>query len=238
MVTRVKPESLPIELKLYGSAVVLLSGGLDSTVSAFIARENVGADGKLYALTFDYEQRHFKELVSAAKISELLGAYYREVSIPLDELVESALTGSSEIPTGVEEGIPSTWVPQRNSIFLALAFAYVETVGADAVYIGVNSLDYSGYPDCKPEFIQAINKALNLASKRYVEGGKPIEIVAPLQYRRKAEIVLLGKQLGVPFERTWSCYRGGEKACGKCPSCLLRLEGFKTAGFEDPLEYE
>jgi len=238
IVAEVKSQVVSPRVKFWGNAVVLLSGGLDRAVSAFIARENIGPKGKLHALNILYGQLHSKESYCARLIVDRLEADLAQLDLDLQMLVNSSLTGVGVVPDEVEEGIPNTWVPQRNSIFLALAFAYAETVGANAVYIGVNSLDYSGYPDCRPEFIQAINKALNLASKRCVEGGEPIEIVAQLQYRRKSEIVLLGKQLGVPFEKTWSCYRGGAKACGQCPSCLLRLEGFKTAGIEDPLEYE
>ncbi len=221
--------------------VVLLSGGLDSSVTAFVARKDIGEKGHLHALTFDYGQKHRKEIEAASKIAIALEAVAHVVfPISLGQLSDSALLSSSVkgIPTkGVEKGIPTTWVPQRNSIFLALAFIYAETIGADRIYIGVNSRDYSGYPDCRPEFIAAITTALNLASKRFVESGKGIGIVAPLQYKYKAEIVRLGSELGVPFILTWSCYQGKERACGVCDSCRLRRQGFEEAGLEDPLRY-
>lgn len=240
-VVLVKPEIVedPYPKKMK-KAVVLLSGGLDSAVTAYIAREDIGKKGELYALTFKYGQTHRRELLSASDIGEALRvAGHPLIEIPLDKLVKSSLVGTGDIPTeGVKEGIPSTWVPQRNSIFLALAFAYAETLGADRVYIGVNSIDYSGYPDCRPEFIEQVQKALNLASKQFVEVGKGIGIITPLQYKRKWEIVQLGSKLGVPLELTWSCYQGREKACGVCDSCRLRLKAFKLAGLKDPIEYE
>jgi len=152
--------------------------------------------------------------------------------------LQSSLIAVGEVPTEEVKGVPSTWVPQRNSIFLALAFAYAETVGADRVYVGANSMDYSGYPDCRYEFISALDIALNLASKQYVEDGKRITISAPLQFNSKADIIRRGIALGVDFSKTWSCYNGREKACGQCPSCLIRLKAFREVGIEDPLEYE
>jgi 7-cyano-7-deazaguanine synthase len=153
-------------------------------------------------------------------------------------LVDTALTGQKEVPTGGSKGIPSTWVPQRNSIMLALAFAYAETVGADMVWTGFNIVDYSGYPDCRPDFVSAMERSLNLASKRYREEGHGIGIITPLIRKSKAQIILLGQTLKVPWELTWSCYSGREKACGKCDSCLIRLGGFQEAGIKDPIEYE
>ena len=223
-------------------AVVLLSGGLDSAVTAYCARKDVGKTGELHAISFDYGQKHYRELDCAAIIGEGLGVVTHPIIriIGLESLDTALLSGSvTEVPTaGVKEGIPSTWVPQRNSIFLALAFAYAETVDADMVYAGFNCIDYSGYPDCRPEFVDSINKALNLASKRFVETGRGIGIVTPLIRLSKSEIILLGDKMGVPFEDTWSCYLGGEKACGVCDSCRIRLKGFKEAGIEDPIEYE
>jgi len=239
MAIQVKPERLQVESlgrKGRKKAVVLLSGGIDSTVTAYIARKDIGGSGILHALHLNYGQLHKKEgelaFETAVKLSCIW--YSQEVKIP----ASSSLTGQGEIPTGEPEGIPSTWVPQRNSTFLALAFAYAETTGADRIYIGVNSRDYSGYPDCRPEFIEAVNKALNLASKQFVESGRGIGIIAPLQYLSKVEIIRKGIELGVDFSKTWSCYRGKELACGKCPSCLIRLEAFRELGIDDPIGYE
>ncbi len=230
-------------------AVVLLSGGIDSTVCAYLAKRDIGEEGKLHALSFEYGQLHRKELLLARD----LGAKLEVDSHPLIKVLGMELFGSSLVGRGTvterlavmkeayakeEEVIPSTWVPQRNSLFLALAFAYAETVGVSSVYIGVNSMDYSGYPDCRPDFILAMGKALNLASKQAVETGQYIGIVTPLQFLSKVEIIKKGTELGVDFSRTTSCYCGGELACGKCPSCLIRLEAFRELGMEDPLEYE
>lgn len=221
------------------SAVVLLSGGLDSTTALYCAKKDVGREGKLYPLTIVYGQRHQKEIESAGSIVDLLGLEWMEIDISdLSMLVDTALTGQKEIPTGGSTGIPTTWVPQRNSIMLALAFAYAETVGADMVYTGFNIVDYSGYPDCRPDFVSAMERSLNLASKRYRETGHGIGIITPLIKKSKAQIILIGQTLKVPWELTWSCYRGGEKACGKCDSCLIRLGGFQEAGVKDPIDYE
>ena len=221
-------------------AVVLLSGGLDSAVTAFLARKDIGKRGGLYALTLDYGQVHSRELSSAERIAKVLEVEeFREeyLTIPCESALTSGVQGAIRV-SGVELGIPETWVPQRNSVFLALAFAYAEGVGADWVYIGVNSIDYSGYPDCRSEFVAAMNKALNLASKRYVETGRGIGIVTPLMHKRKSEIVQLGVKLGVPFGLTTSCYFGGERACGVCDACRIRLEAFRKVGIGDPIPYK
>jgi len=226
-------------------AVVLLSGGLDSTVTSYIARKDIGKTGKLYAITFEYGQRHAKEIDLAIDTAGTLGVTEHKIfSIELADLVQSSLviegtTGESlqQVPTGPVAGIPSTWVPQRNSIFLALAFAYAEMMSADLVYTGFNVKDYSGYPDCRPEFVEKIQQALNLASKQFVETGKGIGIACPVMHKTKAEIIQIGLNLGVDFGRTWSCYQGLEKACGVCPSCRIRLAAFREVGIVDPVEY-
>ncbi len=219
-------------------AVILLSGGLDSTVSSHIARGDVGKEGKLYALTFQYGQRHDKEIDSAFAIGEKLGVEEHEL-LKIEIPAFSALLGDEEIPTGgLIEEIPSTWVPQRNSIFLAMAFAYAESVVASKVYAGMNYIDYSGYPDCRPSFLESIEEALNLASKQYVEDGKRIKIITPLLTLTKKDIILKGQELGVSFELTWSCYQGREKACGLCDSCRIRRKAFEDCSLTDPIEYE
>ncbi len=219
--------------------VVLLSGGLDSTVTAYIARKDIGVRGELYALTAMYGQLHKKEVKCAIEQSILLDAKDHTIlPLPLDMIGGSSLTGKGEIPTEESKGIPSTWVPQRNSIFLALAFAYAETMGATLVYTGFNVRDYSGYPDCRPEFVEQMQRALNLASKQFVETGEGIGITCPLMHKTKAEVIETGQTLSVPFEKTWSCYKGGKKACGVCDSCRIRLEAFAKVGLDDPIEYE
>lgn len=214
-------------------AVCLISGGMDSAVASAIAKKE---GYKINALTFNYGQRNKKELESARKISEWLGCEHKIIDINLRQIGGSALTDEIEVPE-IVEGIPITYVPARNTIFLSFALAYAEVIDAESIFIGVNSVDYSGYPDCRPEYIKAFQKMANLALKRSVE-GKPIKIKAPLLYLSKEEIVKKGYELHVPFEKTWSCYREGERACGRCPSCKLRMEAFKKAGVRDPIEYE
>ena len=219
--------------------VVLLSGGLDSSTTLAIAI----SDGcEVHALSFDYRQRHDRELESARKIARYYGVKHRIIKIDLRAIGGSALTDSRiEVPErrieDIEKEIPATYVPARNTILLSYALAYAEVIDADYIYIGVNALDYSGYPDCRPEYIKAFEEVARLGTKRGVE-GKPIKIRAPLINMTKAEIIKKGMELGVPYELTWSCYRGGKKACGRCDSCLLRLKGFMEAGYVDPLEYE
>ncbi len=219
--------------------VVLLSGGLDSTTTLAIAIK----DGcEVHALSFDYGQRHSRELESAKKIAKYYGVKHKIIKLNLRAIGGSALTDERiEVPErkleDIEKEIPVTYVPARNTILLSYALAYAEVVDADYIYIGVNALDYSGYPDCRPEYIRAFEEVARLGTKRGVE-GKPIRIRTPLIKMTKAEIIRMGMELGVPYELTWSCYRGGEKACGRCDSCLLRLKGFMEAGYEDPLEYE
>ncbi|MCD6512297.1 MAG: 7-cyano-7-deazaguanine synthase QueC [Thermoplasmata archaeon] len=214
-------------------AVCLISGGMDSAVAAAIARQE---GYECYPLSFNYGQRNRKEIEAAKNIAEWLGGRHKIIEIDMRQIGGSALTDNIEVPEH-GEGIPVTYVPARNTIFLSIALAYAEVIDADAIFIGVNAIDYSGYPDCRPEYIEAFQKMANLATKRSVE-GKPIKIKAPLLYLSKAEIVKKGYELNVPFEKTWSCYREGEKACGRCDSCRLRLKAFKEAGLEDPIEYE
>mgnify|MGYP001221530815 FL=1 len=215
-------------------AVVLLSGGLDSTTVAYLARASGYA---IYALSFDYGQRHRRELDAAAAVARAVEAVeHRVVRIDLAGIGGSSLTGHGEIPTGgVTGGIPSTWVPARNHIFLAVASGYAEVVGASVIYIGVSQVDYSGYPDCRAEFLEAYQRAADLASKQFVEEGRSIPVVAPLLHLSKAGTVRLGLALGVDYGLTWSCYQGGESPCGVCDSCRLRAEAFAAAGAVDPL---
>ena len=222
-------------------AVVLLSGGLDSSTCMAIAKDE---GYELYALSFDYGQRHSRELESAKAIAEHFGAKEHKIlRIDLRQIGGSALTDDSiDVPENRDEEhmadeIPVTYVPARNTILLSFALAYAEVIGADAIYIGANALDYSGYPDCRPEYYRAFEEVARLGTKRGVE-GKPIEIKYPLINMTKAEIIRTGMRLGVPYELTWSCYKGGEKACGVCDSCKLRIKGFKEAGYKDPIEYE
>jgi 7-cyano-7-deazaguanine synthase len=214
-------------------AVVLLSGGLDSTTVAWLARASGFA---LYALSFDYGQRHIRELDAASAVARELEAIdHQVVRIDLSGWGGSSLVGDGPIPSAPSGGIPTTWVPARNHIFLAIASGYAEVVDASAIYIGVSQIDYSGYPDCRAEFIAAFQRAADLASKRFVEDGVSIPVVAPFQYVSKAGIIRLGVTLGVDYGITWSCYAGGERPCGVCDSCRLRAAAFAEAGYRDPL---
>jgi len=222
------------------NAVCLVSGGLDSCVSTFIAK-NKGYD--IYALSFNYGQRHKKEIECAKDIlSEVKTKDHIVFNLDLRMFGKSSLVDDSlNIPKNynlenIGKNIPSTYVPARNTIFLSIALAYAETIDADAIFIGATSQDYSGYPDCRPEYIKSYQKMADLATKRGIE-GKSIIIEAPLLYLTKAEIIKKGLDLQVPFKKTWSCYKGDKKACGRCDSCLLRLKGFKEAGYHDPIKY-
>ena len=218
-------------------AIALISGGLDSMVSAARARE----DGhRLLALSIDYNQRHQVELAAARRIAQKLGAE-RHVVLPLDlrAFGGSALTAEIDVPkTGVGEDIPVTYVPARNTIFLSLALGWAEAAGARDIYIGVNALDYSGYPDCRPEFIAGFERLAELATKAGVE-GEPFHIRAPLQDMTKADIVREGLRLGLDLGMSWSCYdpAPGGVHCGLCDSCRLRSKGFAEAGVPDPTAY-
>lgn len=219
------------------NAVVLLSGGLDSMVTAGIAREQGFA---LHALTIDYNQRHRRELESAEAIAAELGVR-RHVILPLDlrAFGGSALTDAIDVPkAGVGEGIPVTYVPARNLVFLSLTLAWAEAIGARDIFIGVNALDYSGYPDCRPEFIASFTETARLATKAGVEDS-PFSIHAPLQHMGKAEIAMEAARLDLDPALSWSCYDPTPDglACGMCDSCRLRLKGFADAGLRDPLAY-
>ncbi len=224
-------------------AVVLLSGGLDSTTTLAIAQ----SEGfELTTLSFDYGQRHQIELDRAQLISEKYRVReHRVVSVDLKQFGGSALTDDIDVPSGrnteeMAEGIPITYVPARNTIFLALALACAETTDSQHIFMGVNALDYSGYPDCRPEFIQAFETLANIATKDGVEGTAKYKIHTPLIALTKAEIIQTGIGLDVDYSLTHSCYDPGKNglACGRCDSCQLRLKGFEEAGLEDPLEYQ
>lgn len=222
-------------------AVVLLSGGLDSCTAATMAKTEGYA---LYALSFDYGQRHDKELQCAREIAAALDvAEHKVLRLPIGELGGSALTDpDQEVPDApddtrvIGEHIPSTYVPARNTIFLAYALGYAEVTEAERIVIGANALDYSGYPDCRPEFLKAFQEMAARATKRGV-AGDPVQIHAPLVELTKQEIIREASRLGAPLHLTWSCYRGGGAACGTCESCVLRLKGFQQAGQEDPIPY-
>jgi 7-cyano-7-deazaguanine synthase len=221
-------------------AVVLYSGGLDSTTCMAIARN----DGfEAYALSFAYGQRHSVELEKAREYAQQIGAVdHRVVHVDLRQFGGSALTADIEVPKDqlAEDVIPITYVPARNTIFLSFALGWAEVLGAHDIYIGVNALDYSGYPDCRPEFISAFENMANLATKAGVEGESPYTIHTPLIQLSKAEIIRTGLDLAVDYRLTHSCYDPTPAgiACGRCDSCLLRLKGFREAGIEDPVEYE
>jgi 7-cyano-7-deazaguanine synthase len=220
------------------NAVVLLSGGLDSYTAAAIARQ----DGyELYALTVRYGQVHARELTAARQVARALGVTrHIELEVDLATFGGSALVGSADIPKDRpldgDGEIPITYVPARNTIFLSLALAWAEVVGAEAIVIGVNALDYSGYPDCRPEYLAAFERLASLATRAGVE-GRPLRILAPLLRLSKAEIILRGLSLGVDYSLTHSCYDPGPdgRPCGRCDSCRLRARGFEGAGIEDPV---
>lgn len=223
-------------------AVVLLSGGLDSATVATIAQSQ---GFRVYALSFAYGQRHSFELEAARRVAESLGvAQHRVATIDLRVFGGSALTDDIDVPKGrnsaeMEHGIPVTYVPARNTIFLSFALAWAEVLGASDVFIGVNALDYSGYPDCRPEFIHAFESMANLATKAGVEGRQKLEIHAPLMQMTKAQIIKRGLELGVDYSLTSSCYdpAADGKPCGQCDSCFLRRKGFSENGIDDPLPY-
>ena len=222
-------------------AVVLLSGGLDSSTVLYQAK----ADGcDCYALSFDYQQRHRRELQAAVAIAQAAGVVaHQVVRFDLTQWGGSALTDNQlDLPSdrpldGMATEIPITYVPARNTIFLSFALAYAEAIDAQRVYIGVNALDYSGYPDCRPDYLAAMQSVFQLGTRQGRE-GQPIEIIAPLVELRKTDIIELGNRLGVPWADTWSCYAGGDRSCGRCDSCRLRLAAFAELGLTDPVPYE
>ncbi|HEY9030854.1 MAG TPA: 7-cyano-7-deazaguanine synthase QueC [Kangiella sp.] len=219
-------------------AVVLLSGGLDSTTALAIANSQ-GYD--CYAMSFNYGQRSLAELKAAKKVAQLMDAKeHIIVNLDMSQIGGSALTDHSiDVPTdGLEEGIPVTYVPARNTVFLSIALGWAEVLKADHIFIGVNAVDYSGYPDCRPEFINAFETMANLATKAGVE-GQNLAIEAPLIDLTKAQIIAEGMKLGVDYSPTVSCYKATDdgKACGVCDSCRLRKQGFEGQGFVDPTRY-
>jgi len=222
-------------------AVCLISGGLDSCITSFIAKEQ---GYEIYALSFNYGQLHKKELDCSNKIAQAVGVENRIIlDVDFQKFGKSSLlnTSSDSIQDhnlkDIAREIPSTYVPARNTVFLSMVLAYAESTDADAIFIGVNAVDYSGYPDCRPEYIQAYQKMADLATKKGIE-GRSIKIEAPLLQLTKSEIIKTGLKLNAPLADTWSCYRGEKLACGRCDSCVLRLKGFKDAGVEDPIQYE
>jgi 7-cyano-7-deazaguanine synthase len=224
-------------------AVVLLSGGLDSTTVLAIAK----SQGFLpYALSFRYGQRHVAELSAAARVAEALGVAEHVIAdVNLSVFGGSALTAAIDVPkqrTGAEmsQGIPVTYVPARNTVFLSIALAWAEVLEADDIFVGVNALDYSGYPDCRPEYIHAFEQMANLATKAAVEGRQRVQIHAPLMQLGKSQIIERGLELGVDYGLTHSCYDpdGDGRGCGYCDSCLLRIKGFREAGVPDPTIYQ
>jgi 7-cyano-7-deazaguanine synthase len=221
-------------------AVIVLSGGLDSTTCMGIAKE---AGFELYPITFHYEQRHEREVECAKKIADYYGVSKRHRIVNLSffqQLGGSSLTDKTEmVHTGGEtDDIPNTYVPARNMIFLSLATAYAEVIGAKRIYTGVSSVDFSGYPDCRPEFIASMAQTINLATKVGVTSEEKLSIETPIIAISKADTIKLGASLGVPYHLTTSCYIGASRACGVCDSCRLRKKGFAEAGITDPIGYQ
>jgi len=218
-------------------AVVLLSGGLDSVTVLAMAKQQ---GFECYTLSFDYGQRHQAELNASVLLSKQQGAIeHKTINIDLRSIGGSALTDDIDVPEEMEEGIPVTYVPARNTVFLSIALGWAEVIEAEAIFVGVNAVDYSGYPDCRPAFIDAFEKLANLATKAGVEGQK-LSIHAPLINMTKAEIVQTGTELGIDYSQTVSCYQADSegRACGRCDSCKLRKQGFEDAGLADPTHYQ
>lgn len=222
-------------------AVILLSGGVDSATAALIAKQK---GFQLHALTLRYGQRHQQELEAAKKVADFLGAKQLIIEFDLRAIGGSALTDEIQVPKGhspedMARGIPVTYVPARNTIFLSFALAWAERVESADIFFGANQLDYSGYPDCRKEYILAFERMANLATKAGVEGKSRLRIHAPLIDMTKAEIITAGTKLGMDYSLTWSCYdpTADARACGLCDSCRLRLKGFEEAGMTDPIRY-
>jgi 7-cyano-7-deazaguanine synthase len=219
-------------------AVVLVSGGLDSATTLAIAREQ---QLECFALSVDYGQRHRAELEAANRVARSLGAVqHRVIRVDMTGIGGSALTDPDlAVPESPQDGIPITYVPARNTVMLSLALGWAEVLGADQIWIGVNAVDYSGYPDCRPEFVAAFEKLANLATRTGVEAGAPFRVYAPLIQLSKAQIIGRGIELGVDFAATVSCYQADDdgRACGRCDACRLRREGFAAAGLTDPTRY-
>lgn len=236
-IVSVAPVSSVINKKMSKKAVVLLSGGLDSATALAEARQ---AGFECHTLAVDYGQRHGAELEAAAKVSQALGAVsHKVVSIDLRAIGGSALTDEIDVPEeGVDEGIPVTYVPARNTVLLSLALAHAEVLGAADLFIGVNAVDYSGYPDCRPAFVATFEELCQVATKAGVEGTR-FTVHTPLIHLSKAEIIRRGLDLGVDYALTVSCYQADAqgRACGRCDSCRLRREGFEAAGIDDPTRY-
>ena len=220
-------------------AIVLLSGGLDSTVCMAVAKEQ---NCEIYPLSFNYHQRHSVELNSAKNVAEHFKVKkHFIVETNMNEFGTSSLTDLNiDVPINNEDekNIPNTYVPARNLIFLSYALGYAEAVGAEKIFIGVNAVDYSGYPDCRPEFIELFQNLADYSTKAAIQDKKKVKIETPLISLTKKEIVLLGQKLNAPLHLTHSCYNGGEEACGVCDSCRLRLKGFEEAGYSDPIKYK
>lgn len=223
-------------------AVVLLSGGLDSaTLLAMAANQGY----ELYTLSFDYGQRARVELDAARGLSEVAGAVKHQVlRIGLDQTGGSALVGDKPVPAAgkaaMRHGVPETYVPARNTVFLSFALGWAEVLDATTIFIGANSMDYSGYPDCRPEYIEAFNRLAALATAQGAAGGRPVEVKTPLMYLTKAQIIKVGLELGVNYAMTVSCYDPATDgaACGRCESCVIRLKGFGEIGQKDPVIYQ
>jgi 7-cyano-7-deazaguanine synthase len=218
-------------------AIVLLSGGLDSAVTLYFAKKQ---GFHCRCLIFDYGQRHKREIESARRVARAAGCAYKILRIKLPWNGSSLLDKSIKIPLvtrlegqGVASRVPSTYVPGRNIIFLSLGISYAEAINAKVIFIGANAVDFSGYPDCRPEFYRAFSKVIVTGTKAGIK-GEGIKIKTPLISKTKAQIIRLGAQLGVPFKLTWSCYKGGKRPCGKCDSCFFRAKGFAEAGIYDP----
>src|SRR5229473_4357623 len=222
-------------------AVVLLSGGLDSSTALAIAHHE---GFELHTLSFDYGQRHQREVEAAGAIARHYHVQVQKtVTIDLRAFGGSALTAGFDVPHArslekMSQEIPITYVPARNTIFLSFALAYAEVTDANDIFLGINAIDYSGYPDCRPEYLEAYERMANLATKATTQDGRVFHIHAPLIHMNKAEIIRRGVELDVPYVYTWSCYEGWVLACGTCDSCLLRLNGFAEAGLKDPIAYQ